>query len=172
MIRNKEIKRINKLRNKIYKGYVDVLDGKKQRPIDFQEYFEGRWILHYSGDIEDDIHKGKTYLSGKIKKNIDIIDNYKGIVVRTDEGIELFENYTGRRFRPMVIIPGDKGLIANLTELERRMGTEYLEEETPESLIETNFHYFPILMKKHNQLSVEDYKKFYLELSSKEPIFF
>tara|TARA_Y100000310_G_C20650164_1_gene798951 strand:+ start:1355 stop:1864 length:510 start_codon:yes stop_codon:yes gene_type:complete len=167
-----DMKKIAQVRELIYNSYDSLLNNQKQREIDFLDFCDVGDFIYYSDDIEDDEITGKSYFLGNVisRENIGGEGNV-GIITRTEpDGIDLFENYSGRNFKPILFIPDEKGLVANLTALEKN--PDKLEGYTPQEVIGLNFDYFPLLKGKHEQLSEEDYKKFYMDIFSKMPLFF
>jgi len=163
------------LREKIYQGYDSLMKSREQQRIIFPKFSLEKNRVFWSDDIEDDEIRGKTYLFGRkvSKKKLGYgRKKYIGIVVDTQDGIELFEHYTDRKFRPIVTLPNNEGLIANLAQLEKNKTHEDLEGKTPKEIIKINFDIFPILMEKFNSSSKEDYYKFYVELSSENPLLY
>ena len=169
------ITNIAELRKEIYEDYDFLEFGKRQRTFSFPEFKEQRGLVYWSGPIDDKEElEGTSYFLGRIisREVIDIDNNYIGIVADTSQGIELFENYTGREFRPILIIPGDRGLIADLTELTKRANHTDLRGKSPEEIIRINFDAFPILMEKKKYSKHDDYLTFFLEKFGEEPILY
>lgn len=161
----------------ILDGYDFLLDGFKQSYIrSFPIFLEKNGFVYLSDDIEDDVYKGTSYLKGKVVHRETLKgedDAYNGLLVETvGDGIELFEHYTERNFRPMVIIPGNKGLVVDMTELNKRPNHPRLEGKTLDDVIRINLQVFPTLMDKLKTSSETDYQAFYLSIFSKEPLLY
>jgi hypothetical protein len=168
---------IEKLRKKIYQSYESFLSRERQEKIEFPDFLDNGNLVFWSGNIEinDQTYPGKTYLVGEVVsretlrgKNRD----YSGLIVKTEEGIELFEHYSRRGFRPILVIPGNRGLLANISALERNADHPDLEGKSPQEVIKINFELFPVLIDKLASSSKEDYQVFYLRLLYENPLLY
>jgi hypothetical protein len=166
-------KDILELRRKVYAGYDGLIRGTKQEGLDFPRYNRKKGWVYCTDDIEDekgDIN-GTTYLLGRELSSEDMGNDSIGIIIRaSNREIIPFEDYSGRGFRPIIAIPGSKGLVANLASLESN--PEKLEGFSPEDIIGINFGLFPHLKKKFFELTRDEYLKFYAGRFSNLPIFF
>jgi len=163
---------LSNMREEVYSSYRTLLRTGRQPGVNFPTggFLRKGGFVYLSDEIEDDEFEGKTYLHGRILYQERIGKDLLGLVVATDRnGIELFEHYTNRSFRPMLILPNDQGVIADKTALEKNLNG--LEGHSPEEIIGINFDLFPLLKCKHEQLSAKEYQKFYLDLYSKWPLF-
>ena len=165
----------SKLKAVIYREYNRLVAKGKQNPLLFPEFkIEGN-VLYWSGEIEDEEFNGKRYLLGEIiiiekLRNIEL--SYSGYVIDSQKGIELFENYTERNLRSIVVIPLNKGLVADMNCLNRNKEHDDLESKTPEEIIKINFDLFPVLMRKFLNSSKTEYQAFYLWFFARYSIFF
>ena len=176
---------LDRLRDRIYDYYDRILKGERPpRGIPFFPAFKmENGILQWSGaiDIEwfygmdDETYPGVSYLLGNVVK-VETLkgkeEDYLGITVSTNNGIEMFEHYSEKGFRPIVIISYQRGLIANITELEKRKKHPNLGGKSPEEIIRINFDTFPLLMDKFLSSSKREYQIFYLEQSSEKPLLY
>jgi len=182
---NKSDTAIVGLRKKIYTSYDALLKTGNQQQFGFPIFYDTGDFIYYSQDIEDDEVdeidriEGKSYLIGEVVSRESLGgDDYKGIIVRTKpNGIELFENYSKRNFKPILLlpnktglIPNEKGLIADLTALEEN--PDKLEGCTPKEITGINFESFPLLKEKFEQLPKKEYQDFYKQRFSHLPLFF
>jgi|TARA_B100001971_G_scaffold204810_1_gene221404 hypothetical protein len=168
---------ITGLKSRIYHGYENLLLGRKQEEIQFPEFLRYNNWVYCKDEIEDDVEnemkkiKGITYLVAKEISTKNIGEDSLGIITYTGkEGIESFENYSARGFKPIFPIPEGKGLIANLTALESN--PDKLEGYTPNEIIKINFKEFPNLKQKFRELSKNDYLNYYGGKFGNLPLFF
>ena len=164
---------LEELRPRIYQGYENLLAGREQEEIPYPEFLrKGRWI-YCTDNIEDEKGeiKGKTYLAAEEISTENIGEDSLGIIVRTgEEGVEAFETYSKRGFKPMFMMPESKGLVVNLTALESN--PERLRGYSPKEVVGINFSLFPLLKQKFKELPKDDYLNFYIGRYANLPLFF
>lgn len=162
---------ILRLRESVYGSYEALVKTGSQSKVAFPEYREQGEEVFMTDEIEDDEFDGNTYLAGKVVSREDIGAGYTGVVIETEPwGIEMFEHFTGRGLRPLLFLPGEKGLVANITVLRKNLSE--LEDRSPESVIGINFSAFPNLMAAKKRMPDEEYQEHYLRMFGKLPLFF
>lgn len=116
--------------------------------------------------------KGTTYISGEIVKS-EQVESLRSILVRIGkEGIYPLEEYSGKGFKPVFLLPDDKGLIFNLDSIEKNITHKEFKNRTLEEVIRVNLHYFSDLRKRFPVLGEDGYMAEYLKALSEHPIFF
>jgi len=171
--RNLSLSNLPEIRRRVYDSYDSLLRTGTQPIISFPYFHDNGERLYCSAQIDDKEFKGKTYLCGKIISKEYIGEGLGGVILITEEegkeyGIELFEHYTQRSFKPLVC--RGETIIINKTALEKN--PKKLEGYTIEEVIGLNFELFPIIINNARQLSPAEDAMTYLKLWAKYPIFF
>lgn len=166
---------ITRLRTQAYNAYSRLLRSETPLDLFFPVFNENGNFVQWSGDIEDDGIQGRSYLLGEVVRQRRV--GYRktlcrGIVIDSQYGIRLFENYFERKFRPMVIAKEGDALIADINEFKRQAEKGKLDRRQIGDMIEANFMQFPYLVHCFRTLPKEDYDKVYADSCLKHGLFF
>ena len=172
--------KIKSLRGQVYRSYDNIIEGKRQLDINFSDFLIKDDLVSWFGNIEDELYFGKDFFVGNVVEEQwkeGRTGSWRCLISETDNGIEIFEHYSKRGFLPFLVIPENKGLIANKTELRKKFNCDGLGERgfgnrNLDELIKVNFNLFPILMDKLKSSSETEYQEFYLKLFSKYPLLY
>lgn len=174
-------KEIEKLRKQVYASYDSLLKISTQLPVSLPKVLlqsESRLPfvsdlgqqIFFLDEIEDKRYHGADYFLGQVESREDIGGGYTGIVVTTDNGIEMFGNYSKQNIKSAFIHPRGQSLIINRTVLEKN--PDELEGKPIDEVIGLNFGLFPNVAQKRKHLSELEYLKFYMDLWSSVPLLF
>ena len=166
--------KINELKDEAYRYYNDILKMRNPKYLDFPEFLDTGDFILCSDDIKDEDYKGKSYFAGKIiDRNFISKKGHLGIVVRSEpKGINPFEEYSRKDIKPIFYLPEDRGIIANLTSLEKLEHDEILEGKSVEEVLNINFSFFPLMREKFDALESDQYAEWYLGKLCTEPILY
>jgi len=168
------MKPIEQLRLEVYNYYENLLKGMEVKLPSVPNYLDLDDFVLCSQELEDPEFSGINYVAGKVVSRESIgPENYQGIVIKSNlNGILPFEEFFERDIMPVFTIPSDRGLVINLSSLERNAGNKLLQGKSSEEIIKLNFDYFPLLLDKSKRLSAEEYREFYSRIYSENPIFY
>ncbi len=161
----------NDIREQVYSSYKVLLETGIQPSIDFPSYLDLGNFVYNSFEIDDKSFKGKTYLGGIVISREEIGMGYQGIVIESKpNGIETFEEYTGRGIRPLLASSKSKMVVINKTSLIEN--PEELDGHSLEEVIGINFSLFPVIMNKRANSSLQEALLHSINLWAKHPLLF